>query len=120
MKERQKSTMSKSPSSTGYNYWTEPSYEVKIRGPMREGDRVPFLWGSDGIKTDITFDKPLVLHIHNDLFGEVITFGTKNVSGTQETIGTLHPGEFVSIPLQGISGVFATCDKESTVCCLIK
>jgi hypothetical protein len=109
--------MPKSPSSTGYNYWTEPSYEVKVRGtdPLKKA----YLWGSAGIKTDIVFDKPLLLHIHNELFGEEITFGTQKASG-EETIGTLQPGEFVSIPLNSISGVFATCEKESTVCCLIK
>jgi hypothetical protein len=105
--------MAESPSSAGYNYWTEPSYEVKVRGTMH-------LWGSAGITTDIVFDKPLLLHIHNELFGEEITFGTRKASGTKETIGTLQPGECVSIPLNSISGVFATCLQESTVCCLIK
>jgi hypothetical protein len=47
-----------------------------------------FLWGSAGIGTNIIFDKPLLLHIHNELFGKVITFGTQKASGTQETIGT--------------------------------
>ncbi len=78
------------------------------------------LWGSAGITKDIAFDKPLLLHIHNDLFGEAITFGTHKSSGGNETIGTLQPGEFISIPLNDISGVFATCEHESTVCCLIK
>ncbi|MDD5269413.1 MAG: hypothetical protein PHO08_20250 [Methylococcales bacterium] len=105
--------MRTSPSGAVYNSWTQPSYEIKVRGTM-------FLWGSEGITKDITFDKPLLLHIHNDLFGEVITFGTQNASGTKETFGTLKPGECVSIPLQGISGVFASCSQESIVCCLIK
>lgn len=78
------------------------------------------LWGSAGITKDIVFDKPVLLHIHNDLFGEVITFGTRKASGTQETIGTLKPGECVSIPIGGISGVFASCAQESIVCCLIE
>jgi len=105
--------MRTSPSGAGYNGWTEPSYEIKVRGTMH-------LWGSAGITENIIFEKPLLLHIHNDLFGEVITFGTHKASGTKETIGTLQPGEFVSIPLNDISGVFASCEKESTVCCLIK
>jgi hypothetical protein len=107
--------MRTSPSGAVYN-WIEPSYEIKVRGtelPMH-------LWGSDGITENIIFEKPLLLHIHNDLFGEKITFGTHKASGPNETIGTLDRGEFVSIPLNGISGVFATCEKESTVCCLIK
>jgi hypothetical protein len=105
--------MRRSPSNAVYNHWTQPSYEIKVRGTMH-------LWGSAGITKNIVFDKPLLLHIHNDLFGEVITFGTQTASGTQETIGTLRPGECVSIPIHDISGVFASCAQESIVCCLIK
>jgi hypothetical protein len=75
------SAMSTSPSSAAYGQWTEPSYEIKVRGTMH-------LWGSAGITKDILFDKQLVLHIHNNLFGEIITFGTQNASGTQESMGT--------------------------------
>jgi len=79
-----------------------------------------YLWGSAGITQNITFDKPLVLHVRNDVFGEAIGLGTQVASGAQTTIGTLQPGECVSVPLQNISGVFATCTTESTVACLIK
>lgn len=79
-----------------------------------------YLWGSAGVADNITFQKPLLLHIRNDPFGEVVTFGTQVSSGAQTTLGTLEPGECVSIPVQGISGVFATCALESSVCCLIK
>jgi hypothetical protein len=84
------------------------------------------LWGSAGLLKDITFPTPLILHIRNDLFGEPVTFGTQVVSGSppslpvQTIIGTLQPGECVSIPLQGYSAVFATCAVESTVYCFIK
>lgn len=107
--------MRTSPLTTLYDSWTQPSYEVRVRGtkPM-------YLWGSAGVTENIKFDKPLLLHIRNDVFGEVITFGTQVASGTQTTIGTLQPGECVSIPVQDISGVFATCVLESTLACLIK
>lgn len=95
------------------NRWTDPSYEIKVRGTM-------YLWGSAGITENIKFEKPLLLHIYNDLFGEVITFGTHKASSTKEIIGTLQPGEFVTISLNDISGVFASCEQESPVCCLIK
>ena len=98
--------------SRAYAYWNQPSYEVKVRGTMH-------LWGSAGVTKDIVFDKQLVLHIQNDLFGEAISFGTQNASGTQEPLGTLQPGECVSIPLNNLSGIFATCVKESCVYCLI-
>lgn len=96
-----------------YGCWPHPSYEVKVRGTM-------FLWGSAGITENINFAKPILLHIRNDRFGEVITFGTQVHTGIKKTIGTLQPGECVSIPVQGMSGVFATCALESNVCCLIK
>ena len=105
--------MRTSPSGVIYNRWTQPSYEIKVRGTMN-------LWGSAGLTKNIVFDRPLLLHIHNNLFGEVITLGTQKASGTKETIGTLQPGEFISIPLNDISGVFASCEQESVVCCLIK
>jgi len=108
--------MRPSPLTSIYDQWTQPSYEVRVRGlspPI-------FLWGSAGVTQNITFDKPLILHLRNDLFGEVISFGTQVAFGTQTPYGTLGPGECVSIPLQDISGVFATCELESTVACLIK
>jgi hypothetical protein len=41
-------------------------------------------------------------------------------AGTKTSFGTLQPGECVSIPLQNLTGVFATCAFESTVECLIR
>jgi hypothetical protein len=100
-------------STAPHDTWNHAGYAVRVRGTT-------YLWGSSGITTDITFNKPLVLHIHNDDFGEEVTFGTQVASGTQTTIGTLEPGQCVSIPVQGICGVFATCALESKVDCLIK
>src|SRR5271165_6149475 len=92
--------------------WSLPRYTVRVRATM-------YLWGSAGVTKDITFEKPLLLHIRNDVFGEPIMFGTK-VAGAQTILGNLLPGECVSIPMQGVSGVFATCALESTVDCVIK
>jgi hypothetical protein len=105
--------MRASPLTSIYDQWTHPGYEVRVRGTI-------FLWGSAGITQDIDFDKPLLLHIRNDMFGELITFGTQVASGVQTGLGSLKPGECVSIPLQKISGVWATCALESSVACLIK
>jgi hypothetical protein len=96
-----------------YDQWTQPSYEVRVRGTV-------YLWGSAGITQDIKFSKALVLHIRNDAFGEEITLGTQLASGVQTTLGVLQPGECISIPVQNISGVFAICELESSVACLIK
>jgi len=109
--------MRTSPLTDIYDTWTQPSYEVRVRGTTPP----TYLWGSAGIRhQNISFDKPLLLHIRNDVFGEVVTFGYQVASGTQTTIGTLQPGECVSIPVQDKSGVFATCVFESIVACLIK
>jgi len=93
--------------------WSRTSYKVRVRKTM-------YLWGSAGITRDITFDKPLILHVHNDTFGENVTVGTQVASGTKKTLGTLKPGESVSIPVQTMSGVFAKCTLETTVSCVIR
>jgi hypothetical protein len=105
--------MPSSSTSTVYNSWSHPSYEVRVRGTV-------FLWGSAGISEDASFGSALHIHIRNDVFGEPITFGTRVASGAQTTIGTLKAGECFSISLQNISGVFASCGGESTVGCLIQ
>src|SRR5579872_3857215 len=105
-----------------------PSYEVKVRGPGIGSGPWPwpgisFLWGSPNIPNPITFEKPLILHIRNDIFGEDVTLGTLAgllTTGTQTQIGVLQPGECVSIQVSNISGVFATCAAglESLVSCI--
>src|SRR4051794_25760414 len=82
--------MLSSPRTSVYTRWTQPSYEIKVRGTLPTLRSPNYLWGSAGITKDITFDKPLLLHIHNDPFGEAITFGRQKASGTKETIGTLE------------------------------
>jgi hypothetical protein len=110
--------------------WSRPSYEVRVRGPgVGPGPwswpGINFLWGSPNIPNPLNFAKPLVLHIRNDLFGEDVTFGTlvgTLAAGTQTPIGVLQPGECVSLQVQDISGVYATCAAglESVVGCIIK
>ncbi len=104
--------MRPSPFTAVFEPLSNPSYETRVRGTM-------YLWGSAGIAKDIKFAKPILLHIRNDPFGEVVELGTQVAAGTQTTIGTLQPGECVSIPVQNMSGVFANCTLESTVVCLI-
>jgi hypothetical protein len=85
--------------------WSRPSYKVRVRGTV-------YLWGSATLNENISFQKPLLLHLRNDLFGEPVTFGTQVATGAQTTVGTLQPGQCVSIPVQGISGVFALCAEQ--------
>ena len=103
-----------------YDNWTRPSYERKVRGTA---ENPTYLWGSAGIIKNLGDAKPLFLHIRNDTFGQEITLGAQVTSATktqtQTSYGTLQPAECVSIPLQGLSGVFATCNTESVVACVI-
>lgn len=98
-----------------YDHWTNPSYEVRVRGVAQP----TYLWGSAGITAVMAFDKPLVLHLRNNVLGEQITIGTQ--SGASKTVlGTLDPGECISIPLHKISGLYATCVLDTTVACVIR
>jgi hypothetical protein len=105
--------MPESPTLAIADGWIHPSYEVRVREKV-------YLWGSAGITENMTFARPLLLHVHNDDFGEAITIGTRVASGTETSFGTLEPSQCLSIPVQNISGVFATCALETTVRCLIK
>ncbi len=94
-----------------YDDWTQASYQARVRGNT-------FLWGSAGIASNVQL--PLILHLRNDVFGETITVGTQDASGTQTALGTLAPGECYSIPILGIAAVYASCQEESMVACVIK
>lgn len=92
--------------------WTHPSYELRVRGHA-------YLWGSAGIQTNLKFDRALRLHLRNDQFGEPVTLATRVAGEALTTIGTLEAGECVTLPVQDIAGVRATCATETTVHCLI-
>jgi hypothetical protein len=104
--------MRQSPLMPAFDHRRQASYEVRVRGTM-------YLWGSAGITVNSTFDKPLLLHVRNNVFGEVLTLGTQVAGGAQTPLGTLQPGETMSVPIQNISGVFATCTLETNVDCLL-
>jgi len=85
------------------------SYSFKVRTKA-------YLWGSSGVAADLTV--PLMLVIHNDLWGDPVTLGSDTGEGETD-LGTLQPGECWTIPLLGLRGVHATCDTDSTVSCMI-
>src|SRR5580700_1686761 len=93
--------------------WWLSSASWRTRASLRRAAPQPVGHGPPGV---VAGD---ALH-HDGVFGEAITIGTKVASGTQTNLGTLQPGETVSVPVQGLSGVFATCALESTVSCLIR
>jgi hypothetical protein len=92
----------------------EWGYSVKVRTQPQ------YLWGSKGLAQDVLFPTPLLLHIANDAFGDPVTIRTETAAGAKTKIGTIEPGEHVSIPVQQISGVVATCVHQSTVACVVR
>ncbi|MBB3282771.1 hypothetical protein [Mitsuaria sp. BK037] len=94
------------------NFWNAPSYSVKVRGTR-------YLWGSAGLTTNLTFGKPFVLHIANDQAGEPVTIGIRVAAGNETDLGTIAPGECLSVPVEDICGVYAECTTDSLVHCLI-
>lgn len=88
-------------------------YRLRVRGSR-------YLWGSHGIKENLSFKDPLVLHIRNDTFGEPVTIITEKADGHKTTIGKLKAGEHVSLQLEELSGVLAKCALETTVGCALR
>jgi hypothetical protein len=87
--------------------------EVRVR-------EMHYIWGSAGIVENIHFHSPLLIHLINDAYGEVITIGTEQADGSRVMIGSLQPGETVSISAQDIRGVFITCKGVSSVWYAVK
>jgi hypothetical protein len=106
--------MSAIPLSDTFERSTDVSYQVKVRAQT-------FLWGSEGITSDFSFTRPLMLHIRNYLFGSYVTIGSRVAAGTVTSFGSIGPGECLSISLQNLAGVVASCEAgtESFVGCII-
>ncbi len=69
-------TMTTGPLTALYDNWTRPNYERRVR-PIRTVSGLTitvsgptFLWGSAGITQNLSSEKPLVLHIRNNTFGQ--------------------------------------------------
>ncbi len=94
------------------DFWNSPAYSVKVRG-------LRYLWGSAGLIQNLKFEKPFILHVANDRAGEPVTIGTRVAAGAKTDLGTLQPGECLSVSVNDISGVYADCALDSIVHCLI-
>jgi hypothetical protein len=92
---------------------TDVSYQVKVRAQT-------FLWGSENITTNVSFTRPVMLHVRNYIFGSIATIGTRDASGTVMSFGSIGPGECLSIEIQNIAGVVASCETgtETFVGCV--
>jgi hypothetical protein len=90
----------------------QPIYEIRVRGTM-------YLWGSAGIQKDLSFSKPLILHVRNEIHGEAVSLELRTAKGGATPLGSLGAGEVVSLQIQSISGVAATCAAETTISCVI-
>lgn len=87
-------------------------YSVKVRSTT-------YLWGSAGLTRNLTFTRPFVIHMQNDVAGEPVTIGTRLAAGTKTDLGILQAGEFLSVSIDAISGLYAECTLDSVVHCLI-
>jgi hypothetical protein len=94
--------------------WTRSTYKLRVRA-----GKTVFLWGSAGVANQ-SFKAPLTLHVRNDMFGVQIKLGSQKAGGGQTPIGTLQPGECLSLPINHICGVYATCANDSIVSCRIE
>jgi hypothetical protein len=85
---------------------------------VRQGE--VYLWGSASIAMDPApnYGASFLLHVHNDPYGDPVALGTL-AAGAQTALGKLQPGETFSIPLQALTGVYATCDTASSVLCVL-
>lgn len=104
--------MFQSPLTPAFDRRTHASYEVRVRGTI-------YLWGSADITVYTPFDKPLLLHLRNNVFGSDIELHTVDSSGDTK-LGTIHAGECYTISIQSMSGVYAICTTESAVDCLLQ
>lgn len=93
--------------------WPGPAWSVKVRGRR-------YVWGSAGISADLEFAPALVLHLANEASGEPVTIGTRVAAGTTTELGTLQPGECVSVPVTHLAGVYADCALDSLVHCVLR
>lgn len=85
------------------------NYSVKVRTKA-------YLWGSSGVTVD--FDVPLLLIVHNDAWGDPVAISSEDSSG-DTALATLQPGECWTLGLSGLRGVYATCNTDSTVNCVV-
>jgi hypothetical protein len=77
-----------------------------------------YRWGGTDITHAYTFPpNGLILHVHNDRFGEDVALTTAAGAAPPTKVGTLHAGESTSIPIQNITAVLASCTLQSRVCC---
>jgi hypothetical protein len=88
-------------------------YDVKVRG----SNPTTYLWGSQGIKLNLSW--PLLLSLRNDVAGDPIEIHSETAAGQTSLVGKLQAGEYYTIPLLGLRGVFATCDADSNVSCAV-
>jgi hypothetical protein len=89
------------------------SNTVKVVRPVVR--RVTFLWGGAGVDAQLSSGLILCFRVPDE--GEPIVFGvTKNNPRREIRLGRLEAGESFSVPLNGISGVYArtTADTHDT------
>ena len=97
----------------GFAISTVPHFAVPVR-------QTTYLWGSASLTADASFDHAPTLHIRNARHGNAVSINTTTVQGANTLIATLQPGECLSLEIQKISGITATCASETLVHCILR
>jgi hypothetical protein len=92
-------------------------YQYTVKVLRSNASDKTYLWGGAGITH--VFNSPLCLTIRVMEMNEEIKISIDKGKGSPEPIGSLKEREIFTIPLNGIRGIFATCENDSKVECYI-
>lgn len=97
----------------GFGAGSVPSFSCRVR-------QMIYLWGSASLNADANFASPPMLHVRNGRHGDAVAIGTTTAAGGNAKVATLQPGECVSLEIQGLNGITASCTTEATVYCIFR
>lgn len=76
-----------------------------------------YVWGSNDL--GVSLSSSVLLVINNDAFGETVEIASEDLTGASKSLGTLLPGQCWTLELNGLRGVTASCDTDTTLACAI-
>ena len=97
----------------GFGLGSTPQFTYRVRNTI-------FVWGSASVTVDSNFTVPPIIHIRNAKHGDDVVIETVTAAGDSTKIATLAPGETLSLEVQAITGVTATCETQSVLYCHIR
>lgn len=97
----------------GFGTGATPYFTCRVRNTI-------YLWGSASFTANLNFSRPPIIHIRNAKHGDDVVIGIVTTAGGSTTIATLQPGEMLSLEVQAVTGITATCATQSVVYCQIR